>query len=84
VFVETYRNGVEFIRDLDGVSWHKAPAPPRNHPHTVQTRGFIDGVSIFRCPCGATNIDGVWLPAREPRTAPRRPVLVLAGPGLER
>lgn len=46
------------IFDLDGVSWHEAPIPPRRHRCWPQTAGVIDYfTTVERCACGAINYD---------------------------
>ena len=42
------------IWHLDGVDWHRAPAPPKQHEHWAQTVGHLHiGEEVWRCPCGA-------------------------------
>lgn len=49
----------EWIQDLDGVSWDEVPKPRRWHRCRAQTRGFVLGDYVERCPCG-----GMSAPAR--------------------
>lgn len=44
--------------DLDGVSWHDAPIPPRWHRCWPQTSGVVNYfTTVERCACGAINFD---------------------------
>lgn len=41
------------IQHLDGVAWHDAPIPRRQHRCWVQTSGWIGLSQYCRCACGA-------------------------------
>ena len=41
-----------WIKCLDGIWWHQAPAPPRSHECSPQTRGWLERY-YERCACGA-------------------------------
>lgn len=56
-WIMTYEQGLEFVEDLDGVSWYDAPKPKRLHRCAPQTTGYIGGVHIDRCSCGAVRIN---------------------------
>ncbi len=56
------------IRNLDGISWYDAPAPPRRHKHWAQTDGWIGLDQFQRCPCGALRRNSPhWVLLDEPR-----------------
>lgn len=51
---------VSAVMHLDGIPWHRAPAPRRWHRHWAQS--ISD--QVHRCPCGALRPVGVGRPAR--------------------
>jgi len=62
-----------YVEHRDDVPWWEAPIPWRWHRCRKQTRGIVDGRTIYRCPCGAINVGGFWMEknARRPRKASR-------------
>jgi hypothetical protein len=73
VFVTTWRDGLESVADLDGVSWFDAPVPSRWHRCTAQTKGFFrDSGVVHRCACGAISRgDGYWMERNSRLQRPR-------------
>ena len=61
-WVCSYRDGMNWLEDLGGVPWHKAPLPRRWHRCRPQTRGMMAGGYVERCPCGAIRLStsGPW------------------------
>lgn len=56
-WVVAYDNGRMCIEHLNGVPWHDAPLPKRQHRCKAQTRGFVNSQWVFRCACGSISID---------------------------
>lgn len=52
----------DWVRDRNSVSWHKAPLPRRWHGCKPWTIGVLDGHIVYRCACGAMQMDadGYW------------------------
>jgi hypothetical protein len=44
--------GLDYIENVGGVDWFFAPVPPRRHQCWPQTRAFLNGEHLERCPCG--------------------------------
>ena len=45
--------GIPGLEHRDGILWSHAKAHRHWQRHSAQTRGFIDGVYVERCSCGA-------------------------------
>lgn len=60
-WLETYRNGLEWLQERDGVDWIDAPLPRRWHRCKAQVQGWVGG-PVARCACGGISRDGrYWL-----------------------
>jgi hypothetical protein len=61
------------LHHVRGVPWHEAPLPRRWHHCRAQTTGFLDGVYVSRCACGAMSLDGgPWMEKNQTRKYRRR------------
>jgi hypothetical protein len=78
-WVTEFEDGLEFVVNLDGVSWMDAPAPPRQHECVAQTRGAFGGAFghkvVERCACGGIRVadDGRWIERNHKGPAGPRP-----------
>jgi hypothetical protein len=60
------------IQHKDGIPFYRAAAPFYFHFCKAQTQGYIFGVFIERCACGATRRDGMfWFERNKDRRTPR-------------
>jgi hypothetical protein len=66
--------GLDYIENVGGVDWFFAPVPPRRHQCWPQTRAFLNGEHLERCPCGGIRMPPFpgWLERNTSR--PRRTV----------
>lgn len=66
-WLETYRNGVEYVQMRDGIDWMHAPLPARRHDCTPQLRGWMSREKVYRCACGSLSFDGEYWMERNSR-----------------
>jgi len=57
------------IDHKDGIEWHQAPLPRRQHRCRPQSWGFLStGSYVERCACGAVNLNhSGWIRRNERR-----------------
>lgn len=67
----TFDSG-EYLEDLDGVDWFRAPIPHRWHSCRPQSRGTNKYGYVERCACGGYNIRAADKPVWTYRNTRRR------------
>lgn len=57
-WIDSWRQGSEFLQHLGGVDWMDAPKPRRWHKCKPQTRGEFGLELVERCACGGARLFG--------------------------
>ena len=70
-YVRTFQQGMDYLDDLGGVSWHEAPIPHRWHRCWKQTHGWFGLTEAYRCACGAIRSHRGWSERNSRRKAKR-------------
>lgn len=68
-WVRTFEHGIQYVEDVEGISWADAPTPRWLHRCAPQTRAWLRDHYTQRCSCGAARnvVQGRWTRKNEVR-----------------